>query len=190
MKHLAIASIVGSIILYIFLALAHMALHLHDSDYYYTPAQDSILKVLSSTLTEDGMYMLPYVPKGASEDQMKSMMNYIMEGNPVAMLSYQAKSEYNMMMYLMSFFYNFISVLIICIALAAASSSLKSFGQRLWFVMLFAAFVIFSDVMMRYNWEGFPMQYLTGIILDTVIGYFLVGVWLAWYYGKLVSQKS
>lgn len=190
MKHLAIAAIVGSIILYMFLALAHVVLRLHDDDYKYTPAQDSILNVLSTSLKEDGMYMLPYPPKGASDDEMKKMMNYVMEGNPVALISYHGKSEYNMMMYLMSFLYNFISVLIICIALAAASSNLKSFGQRLWFVMLFAVFVIFSEVMMRYNWERYPMHYLSGILIDTVIGYFLVGVWLAWYYGKLAAPKK
>jgi hypothetical protein len=190
MKHLAIASIVGSIILYVFLALGHMMLHLHDADYKYTPAQDSILSYLSSTLKEDGLYALPYLQPGASSKEQQNLMEYFMAGNPSAMVNFHARSEYSPMMYLMSFIYNFISILIICIALAAASGSLKSFGQRLWFIMLFAAFAIFSNVMMQYNWDQFPMHYLSGSILDTTIGYFCAGIWLTWYYGKIAAKNS
>ncbi len=174
MKTLAIATIVGTLILYIFLAIVHTVLAsvIHGSDFKYTPAQDNILNTLSSSNLEDGAY------------QMKDRM-----GKPWAFVVYHNQLTYGMSMYIMSFIYNLIAVLILCIALAAAIDRLNSFGQRLWFVMLFPLFVLFSQVMMSYNWDGFPMHFLKGQIIDIVVGYLLVGIWLAWYYGRVAAKR-
>ncbi|HUM46902.1 MAG TPA: hypothetical protein PLD84_08240, partial [Chitinophagales bacterium] len=94
------------------------------------------------------------------------------------------------MTFIMSFIYNLIAVLIICIAMAAASSKLTSFTQRLWFVMLFALFAIFSEIMLQYNWVGIPMHFIMGQIIDQIVGYLLVGLWLAWYYGRLSARSA
>lgn len=190
MKRLLIASIVGTIILYVFLALAHTVLNMHYSDYKYTPSQDSIIRSLSSYLHEDGMYMVPYYQQGTPMKEIEADMHSRV-GNPWAMINYQSQMEgENGMMFLMSFIYNFISVLIICVALATASARLGSFGQHLWFVMLFALFAIFATTMMSYNWEGQPMHHLKGSIIDNLVGYFLVGLWLAWYYGRLEKKTA
>ena len=59
MKNLLIASLVGSLILYLFLFTAHVALPVHFSDYKKAPAEDTILNTLSSSLKEDGIYFFP-----------------------------------------------------------------------------------------------------------------------------------
>jgi len=105
------------------------------------------------------------------------------------LINYHSQLTENYMTLLMSFIYNFISMLIICAALAAASGKLSGFGQHLWFVMLFALFTIFANTMMRYNWEGYPMHYLKGQVLDALVGYFLAGLWLSWYYVRLEKRK-
>jgi len=189
MKRLLIASVVGTIILYVYLALSHTVLNMHYSDYKYTPAQDSITRMLSSYLNEDGVYMTPYFKPDATMDEVMHDMESRM-GKPWAMINYHGSMENETMSYVMSFVYNFMSILILCIALAAASVKLNSFAQRLWFVMLFALFVIFADTMMRYNWEGYSMQYLKGQISDVLIGYFVAGLWLAWYYGRLEKKTE
>ena len=72
MKTLAIASIVGAVILYIYLALAHVVLPIHDTDFKYTPAQDNILAVLNASNLEEGFYFVPYLPPGSTrEEKMK-----------------------------------------------------------------------------------------------------------------------
>lgn len=190
MKTLAIASLIGAIILYIYLALAHVALPIHADDFKYTPAQDNIMQVLNSSNLEQEFYFLPALPHGATSEEERNSMNE-MVGKPGAIINYYPQIEgMKASAFIMSFIYNLISVLIICIALATASSKLVSFGQRLWFVMLFALFVIFSQIMLQYNWVGIPMHYLKGIIIDQIVGYLLVGLWLAWYYGKLSLRKS
>jgi len=190
MKRLLIASIVGTIILYVYLALSHTVLNMHYGDYKYTAAQDSIIHALSSTLHEDGMYMMPYYQESTPMEEIQKDMESGV-GKPWAMINYQTEmSGENGMMFLMSFIYNFISVLIICIALATASARLSGFTQHLWFVMLFALFAIFSTTMLSYNWEGNPMHHLKGSIIDNLVGYFLVGLWLAWYYGRLEKKTA
>jgi hypothetical protein len=190
MKRLAIASIVGSIILYIYLALAHVLLPIHNTDFSYTPAQDTILRVLKSANLKDEFYLLPAVPPGTSrEEQMKAMEAASMQ--PGALINYYPVfGGESGATFIMSFIYNFIAVLVLCIALATASDKLTTFGQRLWFIMLFVLFVIFSQIMLEYNWVRIPMHYLKGQIIDLVIGYLLVGVWLAWYYGRLAAKDA
>lgn len=190
MKRLAIASLVGALILFIYLALAHAFLPVHDNDFRYTPAQDNISQVLSASNLEEGFYMVPTSPPGTS---MKEKMKYMesVADRPGALINY-----YPMMggegasVLIMSFIYNLIAVIIVCIALAAASDKLPTFLQRLWFVMLFAFFVIFSELMLEYNWLRFPMHFLRGEIIDQIVGYLLVGIWLSWYYGKLAMKKT
>ncbi|MBA3648501.1 MAG: hypothetical protein H0W62_08125 [Chitinophagales bacterium] len=189
MKTLAIASIVGSVILYVYLALAHTVLPIHNSDYKYTTAEDSILKTLKSANLKKGLYFLPYMPPDASNEEKMTRMKEMM-GKPGALVNYYPAMEENTSTYIMSFIYNLISVLILCIALATARDKLINFRQRLWFVMLFVLFVIFSEIMLEYNWVGLPMHYLKGEIIDQVIGYLLTGIWLAWYYGRLSDRKK
>lgn len=190
MKTLAIASFVGALILFIFLALAHTVMPVHSGDFKYTPAQDSILKVLNNSNLEDGYYFVPFSPADASSEEKMKMMEKSM-GKPGALINYYSKvSGGDAMTFIMSFIYNLIAVLIICIALAAASSKLNSFTQRLWFVMLFAFFAIFSDIMLQHNWVGIPMHFIMGQIIDQIVGYLLVGLWLAWYYGRLSARSA
>ncbi|MEO5674959.1 MAG: hypothetical protein ABIQ74_09950 [Chitinophagales bacterium] len=189
MKTLAIASVVGSAILFIYLAVAHVLLTFHYSDFKYTPDQDKLLQTLSEVNLEDGFYFLPYSPPEATmEERMYTMQK--MMGKPMALINYHARMEDSPMTLIMSFIYNLIAVLILCIAMAAANDKLNNFGQRLWFVMLFVFFVIFSNIMLSYNWNGFPMHFISGQIIDIVVGYLLVGLWLAWYYGRLRVRKA
>jgi ABC-type multidrug transport system fused ATPase/permease subunit len=189
MKRLVIASLVGTIILYIYLALVHTLLPIHKGDYRYTSAQDSILQVLKTGITEDGMYFLPNTPPGAESGEEEKRMEE-MTGKPWALVMYHSAFDFSSIAFLMSFIYNLLTVIIICIALAAASNKLISFGQRLWFVMLFPLFVIFGNIMLMYNWESFPMHYLSGQIGDVIVGYFFVGLWLAWYYARLEKNPA
>ena len=187
MKTLAIASIVGAVILYVYLALAHVVLPIHENDFKYTAAQDNILGVLNTSNLEEGYYFVPYSPPGATREEKMNNMKAMM-GKPGALINYYPSMNETASTFIMSFIYNLIAVLILCIALATANDKLNNFRQRLWFVMLFVFFVIFSQVMLEYNWVGIPMHYLKGIIIDQIVGYLLVGTWLAWYYGRLSTR--
>src|SRR6185369_15984690 len=133
-----------------------------------------------------GLYLLPSLPPGSGHEEMEKFMTD-RTGKPWAFILYNHEmmgmASFPMQM-VMGFIYNLITVLVVCIALAAASSRLTSFGQRLWFVMLFALFAIFSNLMPRYNWYHFPMHFIKGEIIDLVGGAFFLGLWLAWYYGR------
>ena len=189
MKQLAIASLVGTLILFFVLALMHTVLPVHLTDIKYTPAQDTILSVLSSSIKEDGMYYLPTSPPGTSRGEQAEMMQGMMD-KPWAMVMYHGHFAFGPAQFIMGFIYNFISILIICIALAAASSRLTSFGQRLWFVMLFALFALFANVMLVYNYWFYPMHFIKGQIIDILVGYLFAGTWLAWYYGRITARTT
>ena len=92
MKKLLIASGVGAAILFVWSALAWIALPLHHHTFKYTPNQDQILNVIDQNLDESGVYFLPSADnrdiklfdpeyKKASKELQDSM-----EGKPTAFI--------------------------------------------------------------------------------------------------------
>jgi hypothetical protein len=43
--------------------------------------------------------------------------------------------------------------------------------------------------MLGFNWDQIPMHHLKGQIIDVIGGFFFVGLWLAWYYGRMEAKK-
>ena len=92
MKKLVIASLVGGIIIFIFQTLSWTVLNLHHAGQEYTPKQDSILAFMNSQFSEDGSYLLPYYPKGTSNDEIQKIMQP-MQGKPWVQLQYHKSQE-------------------------------------------------------------------------------------------------
>src|SRR5678809_418219 len=84
MKKWIIGSLVGAIIVFAWQAASWMFIGIHDKAMKYTPAQDQIMNVLSSSNLDEANYMLPSAPtKQGKQDMMKSM-----EGKPWASVIY------------------------------------------------------------------------------------------------------
>ncbi len=43
------------------------------------------------------------------------------------------------------------------------------------------AIIIFNTHLMDMNWFSTPMHYVGGQLIDSVLGWLLVGLWLGWY---------
>jgi len=69
MKKWIIGSFVGAIIAFAIQFTSWAVLEMHLGESKYTPAQDTILSFLSSTIKDEGVYMLPTVPPGSSMDE-------------------------------------------------------------------------------------------------------------------------
>ena len=95
MKKYVIGSLVGAILVFAWQFLSWSMLGIHDAASKYHPAQDSIINMLSSTITEEGTYMLPTTPPGsdmkAEEELMKTM-----KGKPFATITYKKSWDDNM----------------------------------------------------------------------------------------------
>lgn len=191
MKKLLIASIIGAIILFVWGAMAWTFLPIHHHTFKYSPAQEQVLEHLSENLGESGAYGMP-----SADNREISMFdsNYMTEtekimkenaGKPSAIIFYNDGG--NVMSgrtYAFGFLFQFILAFIASLMLALTGDRLKTFFDRWWLVMLLAVFVSIEGHLMSWNWMGFSWHYVKDMILDELLAWAIVGIWLAYYFGR------
>lgn len=178
MKKQLIAAAVGGLIIFLWQFLSWSALNVHGAEMKYTQNQDEILSFLSENLQE-GQYFLPTVPPDLPRSEHQAVMENAM-GKPWARISYHEKMETNMAVNMIrGFAIDFLSVLLL-----------------IWILLKFADLNISSAVIASLSVGAigyFTFPYLNsiwfegstlGYILDTIVQWGLVGVWLGWYLRK------
>lgn len=188
MKKFFIASIVGTLIVFIWSFLSWEFLPVHTHSMRYTPKQDTILKVLNNSLTEPGMYMVPSPDNrnlGMMKDEKynKEMqeMNKQNEGKPFAMVIY-GSSKMSPCQIIYGLLIDLFAVMCAVILLVMSKDKLKTFFMRWWAVMLIGFIVALNSYFLEWNWMQFPWHFIKGEIVDTFMEWGLCGIWLAWYF--------
>jgi hypothetical protein len=127
MKKWAIGSIVGAILLFAWQFISWSAAGLHDKEFKYVPSQDQLMSNLSSSLKEDGQYMLPQAAPGATNDEKMKVMDQ-MNGKPYAMIIYKTAYKSDMITPIIrSFFVDLVIVLLLIFGLGRLTN--LSFGN-------------------------------------------------------------
>jgi hypothetical protein len=180
MKKLLIGAIVGGILLFLWQFLSWTVLNLHGNAYQYTDKQDAIMSFLSTQLDKEGQYHLPGLPADASREQHEALMKS-MEGKPWALIQYHQSWK-------MSMGSNMIRGLIVDMLIVGFFCALISRMNSLNFIAivisaLFVGMIVFFNVpYTNHIWyQGFDLM---AYFYDSIIGWFLVGIWLGWLYGK------
>ena len=187
MKTVLIGAIVAAIIVFVYQAMSWMVLPFHEGSMKYTPQQDAILATLSQHLNEDGLYALPNVPPGSSQEEHEKV-NAEMVGKPWAMVFYHRAYTGAMtgqMVY--GFIINLVAALLLAYTMWSTREKLGGFAGRMGLVLAFVGFLIMQSSLMDANWWDAPWHWLTGEITDHVLGWVLAGSWLAWWVGRKKS---
>ena len=186
MKQFVIASVVGAILVFVFQALSWMVLPIHTDSMRYTPAQDSLLSMMSRHLPADGVYALPFLPPEKMEDpDEQQKFSASTAGKPWALVQYhQASTEMSGGMLGMGFLLDFLAVALVVCLLGLAGPRLTTFGGRFLAVMAFAGFTVLQSDLMSWNWWSTPGHFLKGEVLDHLLAWAVCGVWLGWYLGR------
>lgn len=178
MKKMLIGALVGGLLLFIWQFLSWSLLNVHGSQQQYTSSQDTILEMLSNNL-EEGTYFLPTVPEGTPQEEAHKFMDE-QTGKPWAVVSYHESMSDNMPMNLLrGFAVDFLAALFLC-----------------WILMKFSN-LTFSNALLSSLAVGFigyfTVTYLNSIwfegntipeLIDVVVSWGLVGVWLGWWLKK------
>jgi hypothetical protein len=95
MKRKLLFSIIGAIVIFAWQFLSYAMPNFHKSASRYTPAQDSILKVLENQGLSEGMYLLGQPDPSLSPAQQQAAMESI-EGKPWAVINYHKVNSMSM----------------------------------------------------------------------------------------------
>ena len=182
MTKILIGALVGTIITFAFSAMSWMFLGIHKHSLKYTESQDMIMESINSSISEDGVYFMPYAdPDKTSEEEMHKLREEN-QGKAWAMLSYHSAWEENIGMNMArGFIYNFIAMMMVALVMWYGRSGMKTFGQRWMAAFAFAVFMIFQGHLYNSVWWETPWHFLSGELIDTTVSYALAAFWLAWY---------
>ncbi len=186
MKKLIIGSLVAGVLLFGWQSLSWTALHIHDDAYLYTPAEKTLIDVLSTQLPTDGQYMVPRSKPDASPEEMEKM-GAEMKGKPWAVITYHTAYKNDMASpILRGFLIALFCAAIVC--LIVQKLAVKSFGNIFATVMSFGLISFFFVWYNQHNWFETPWSVLTGELIDILASWGLAGVWLGWWYSRGVKS--
>ncbi|MBK8501934.1 MAG: hypothetical protein IPL46_06855 [Saprospiraceae bacterium] len=179
MKKILIGALVGGIILFLWQFLSWTMLGIHTSGMAYIPSQDAILECLSANISEDGFYFLPTAAPGTSSADAQAIMEQSV-GKPWAQVFYHKAMNYNMGMNMFR---------------ALVADILAGF-LLCWVLLKFAHLDLKTCVLasLAIGLTGYlSISYLNGVwfelktmpdLIDVLVSWSLVGVWLGWWLNK------
>ena len=177
MKKLAIASLIGGIIIFFWQTLSWTVLNLHSASEGYTPKQDSILAFLNAQFSEDGSYMLPGYPQGTSREEMDKTMGS-REGKPWAQIQYHKVLKVNMgMNILRGLLVDIVIVGLLCWVLMKMRD--PGFTRILLTCLITGVIVFLNSPYTVSIW--FPKADINAHFTDALLSWGLCGIWLGWY---------
>jgi hypothetical protein len=179
MKKIIIGAFVGGIILFIWQFLSWTALNWHEAQQRYTPKQDSILAYLGTQFSEDGAYMMPSFPQGATREEMEKQMK-LSEGKPWAQVIYHKSMPAMNKMYMnmgRSLLTNITILLLLCWLITKINA--PSFGT-VFMGTLGAGLISFLNgpYTMHIWYHSFDLM---ANFADTLVAFGATGLWLAWW---------
>lgn len=182
MKKWLIGSLVGAILVFAWQFLSWAMLGIHDGEAKYTAAQDSVLSVLTSTLKEDGMYMLPTVPPGSSMEEGQALGEK-MDGKPWAVVTYKSAYNHDMTMpmirgFLVDLFLVF--TLIYILTRGGTPAAIRVFAGS----VAVGLFTFLVGPYTAHIWFQTPTEAYTGHLIDALVAWGLVGIWLGWWLNR------
>ncbi len=151
------------------------------------PNEDPVLTAMRNSIHEPGFYFFPAMNQspGMTKEQQKAAQEAwekkYREG-PDGILIYhpQGQQPLSPKQLLTEVATDIIAALLAGFLLAQAVGGLPGFGSRVFFVTLLGFLARFLVDARYWNWYGFPTNYTLAAMATDVIGFFMVGIVLAW----------
>jgi hypothetical protein len=189
-----LAGVLGAVAMFIWTAIAHMALPLGEAGVQNTMNDEELLSALKSTVkNKDGLYVYPSMglPPDATHAQQSEAMKTFpekLEKHPSGFFLFHPAGSRPMNM---GKFLTIEFITELCEALLAvwllAQTRLVTFGGRLGFVTVAGIMAAIATNVSYWNWWGFPTVYTASYIFIQLVGFFLVGLVAAFMFRRVTA---
>src|SRR6185503_14013433 len=154
----------------------------HSGEAKYTPAEKEVINSLSTSIKEEGVYMLPTAPPGASmSDREKVMKDNV--GKPWITVIYRNNYQIEMAMPMIRGFLIdvvLVFILIYVLTRAGTPTSMRIFAGS----VAVGLFTFLVGPYTMHNWFKTPTEAYTGHLLDAFVAWGLCGLWLGWWLNR------
>jgi len=181
-----VAALMGGIVMFIWGAVAHMALGLGDVGMRQPVAEDAVLGSLRPGLGEQaGVFVLPSVDPAKMHDKtVMEAYSTKAKASPYALVVYMPQGDdlSDMSGTLpRQWASDTLSALALAFLMGLAAFS---FMTRLSIALAAAVFAWLSTLVPYWNWYRFPTNFTLAALIEQVIGWLLAGAVMAWWLGR------
>ncbi len=176
-----LAAVLGSIAMFIWTAIAHMALPLGEAGVNKMPNEEAMVDAMKVNLGDHrGFYIFPGPDVGPNaskkdkDDSMKRMTEKIKTG-PSGLLMYYPSRPFVFGRALGIEFVTELLEALLVISLLA-QTRLTTFTGRATFVTAAGILAAIATNVSYWNWYGFPKRYIASYMLIEIVGFFLIGI--------------
>lgn len=181
-----VAALMGGIVMFIWGAVAHMALGLGNAGMFQPAAEDTVLASLHPGLgNQPGVYLLPSLSPERMHDKAavdayaaKSKVSpyafvvYLPQGEDMTDMSGQLPRQWAS---------DTLAALALAFVMGLAAFR---FATRLGIALAAALFAWLSMLVPYWNWYRFPTSFTLAALVEQVVGWLLAGAVMAWWLGR------
>lgn len=177
MGKLAVAALVGGLIVFAWGAVAHMVTPLGMAGMSVLPDEGATIEGLRVSVPKTGMYIFPTEGMDSkNEAEQKAWTEKIRRG-PSGILVYKAEGMEPMPPRML--IVEFISNVLAAFVAALVVSMIAGYSRRVFAVLLLSVFAFLSLSVSYWNWYSYPATYIGAELLTEAIGWLLAGLAIA-----------
>ena len=191
MKRVFLAGLLGGIAMFIWTAIAHMALPLGDAGIREIPNEAAVLDAMQSNIAKrNGLYFFPGFglgPNPSREAQREAMkhMDEKLAQHPSGLLLYHPAGWRTFVMarhLSIEFVTELLEAFLVVYLLSL--TRLTTFVARAGFVTVAGVLAAIATNIPYWNWYGFPRVYTAAYMFTQLVGFFCIGLVAAWVLKK------
>jgi hypothetical protein len=176
-----LAGFLGALAMFIWTAIAHMALPLGEAGVSEIPNEQAVLAAMQSNVGEkSGLYLFPGLGVGpnATRKEKNEAMNQAMvrmANGPSGLLLYNYARPFA---FAKALTIEFVTELIeaILVVFLLAQTAITSFAGRVGFVFVAGILAAIATNVSYANWYGFPCVYIASYMFIQIVGFLRVGI--------------
>ncbi|MEI7038215.1 hypothetical protein [Fulvimonas yonginensis] len=181
-----IAALIGGIVMFVWGAVAHMALGLGNPGIHPPAHEDMVLSSLHEGLgTEPGVYILPWLGPDAMHDEAAVRAYGAKAGaSPYAWVVYLPQGEDMTHMGRplgTQWLSDTLAALVLAVLMCVPG---LGFRRRLLLAGAMAVFAWLSTMVPYWNWYRFPASFTVAAGAEQLVGWLLAGMAMAWWIGR------
>ena len=182
-----IAGLIGGIVLFIWGAVAHMALPIGEMGMKVAANQDATIATLQAAGDQGaGVYMIPgMAPEAWRDEAARNAFIEKYRTSPSAFVVYDPAGNPAMASMGPNLVKQFVSDYFVALLAAwIMAAGAFSFGTRVAMGAAMGLIAWFSISVPYWNWYQFPMDFTIGALLDSGLGLLIASIPMAWWLGR------
>jgi hypothetical protein len=180
MKRILLAGVVGGLLMFIWSAVAWMALPLHTSTISTMANEDSVITAMKSGMESKSVYMFPARPKSGDQTVLDAWKKKFNQG-PIGIVFYSPAGASDMMLAEMGIGLvdSILTAILAAWLLSRSTAASSGYFARVMFCGMLGLFICLAVHVPNWNWLMYPVDYTRGWVADSLIGWVIGGIGIA-----------